>query len=161
MKTCLLPPVKLSQISADQHSTLYAMFSSTIPGPFQDLFQACLGFARKLYQRPGLYCRLEGKLRDKFFNFQTGSPGKFPGKRKSPSDYRRNQRRRKPPRKGMPTPGNHRVGSVAPGDLQETERINIFPGIILSSIQSNCTLVKTFILSHKYTTAGQSRKFYL
>ena len=35
-----------------------------------------------------------------------GSPGIFPGKRKSPSDYRRDQRRRKPPGKRMPTPGN-------------------------------------------------------
>ena len=30
--------------------------------------------------------------------------------------YRRDQRRRKPHGKGMPTPGNHGVGSVAPGD---------------------------------------------
>ena len=56
------------------------------------------------------------KLGDTFFSFQTGSPGNFPGKRKSPSDYRRDQRRRKPPGKGMPTPGNYGVSSVAPGD---------------------------------------------
>ena len=80
----------------------------------QDLFKDCLGFARQ--QSPGLYCRLEVKLGENYFNFQTGSPGKFSGKRKSPSDYRRGQRRRKPPGKGVPTPGNHLVGSVAPGD---------------------------------------------
>ena len=78
----------------------------------QDLFYACLGFPRPLSQIPGVYCRLEVKLGDKFFSFHTSSPSK----RKSPSDYRRGQRRRKPSGKGMPTPGNHWVGSVAPGD---------------------------------------------
>ena len=43
------------------------------------------------------------------FKSKTENPGKFPGKRKSPSDYRRD-RKRKPPGKGMPTPGNHEVG---------------------------------------------------
>ena len=54
---------------------------------YQDLFQVCLGFARQLSQIPGLYCRLKVKLGDKSFNFQTGTPGKIPGKRKSPRDY--------------------------------------------------------------------------
>ena len=111
--TCLLTPLKMTPLSADQHLTLNTMVSSTSP-QYQNLFQAC--FARHLPQSPGLYGRLEVKLGDKLFNFKTGSPGKFPVKRKSPSDYRRDQRRRKPPGKGMPTPGNHGVGSVAPGD---------------------------------------------
>ena len=83
----------------------------------QDLFKNCLGLPRQLSQNPGLYCRLEVKLGENsnFFQFQTGRPGKFPGKRKSPSIYRRDQRRRKPPEKGMPTPGNHGVGFVALG----------------------------------------------
>ena len=59
---------------------------------------------------------MEVKLGDKPFYFQTGSPGKFPGKTKSPSDYRRDQRRRNPTGKGKPTHGNHGLGSVAPGD---------------------------------------------
>ena len=88
----------------------------------QDLFKDCLSFARQLSQSPGVYCKLEVKLGENFFKFQTGSPGKFPGKRKSPSDYRRDQRRRKPPGKGMPTPGNHGVGSVAPGDPTRAQK---------------------------------------
>ena len=66
-------------------------------------------------QSPGLNCRLEIKLGENSFNFQTGSSGKFPGKGKIPSGYRRDQRRRKPGGKGMPTTGNHGVGSLAPG----------------------------------------------
>ena len=82
----------------------------------QDLFKDCLGFARQLSQSPGVYCKMEVKLGENSFKFETGNHGNFPGKRKSPSDYRRDQRRRKPPGKGVPTPGNHGVGSVAPGD---------------------------------------------
>ena len=82
----------------------------------QDLFKDCLVFARQLSQSPGLYCRLDLKLGENSFKLQTGKPGKFPGKRKSPRDYRRDQRRRKAPGKGMPTPVNHTVGYVAPGD---------------------------------------------
>ena len=108
--TCLFPPVKLTPISADQYSTL-TMVSNIFP-QYQDLFQACLGFPRQLSQSPGLYCRLEVKLGDSSFNFQTGTPGKFPDKRKSPSDYRRDQRRRKHPGKGINTPVNHGVGYV-------------------------------------------------
>ena len=73
----------------------------------QDLFKDCLGFARQLSQSHGLYCRLEVKLGENFFKLQTGSTGKF-----HDSDYRRDQRRRKPSGKGMSTPGNHGVGSV-------------------------------------------------
>ena len=58
-------------------------------------------------------------------NFQTGSPGNFPDKRKSPSNYRRDQRRRKPSGKGVPTPGNHGACSVAPGDPTEVQTGNI------------------------------------
>ena len=87
----------------------------------QDLFKDCLGFARHLFLSPGLYCRLEVKLGENSFNFQTVSPGKFCGKRKSPSDYRRNQRRRNHPGKGMPAPGKHGAGSVAPGVLLEAQ----------------------------------------
>ena len=65
-----------------------------------DLFKDCLGFARQMSQSPGLYCRLEVKLEKKSLNFQTGSPKKFPGKRKSPSDYRKDQRRRNPLERG-------------------------------------------------------------
>ena len=88
----------------------------------QDLFNDCLGFARQLSQSPGVYCRLEVKLGENFFIFQTGSPSKFPGKRKSPSNYRRDQRRKKPPGKGMPTPGNQGVSSVAPGDPTRAQK---------------------------------------
>ena len=101
------------------------MFPNTYPQS-QDLFQACLGFARQLSKSPGLYCRLEVKLGDNFFNFQTGSPGRFPGKRKSPSNYRRDQRLRTPPDKEIPTPGNHGAESVAPGDPTGA-RNGIFP----------------------------------
>ena len=100
-----------------------------MPGPILRL-----GFARQLSQRPGLYCRLEVKIGENSFNFQTGSPGNFPDKGKSPSDYKRDQRRRKPCEKGMPTPGNHGVGSVALETLQE-QRWNNFLGSILSSLQ--------------------------
>ena len=82
----------------------------------QDLFKDCLGFARQLSQSPGLYCKLKVKLGVNSFKFETGNPGKFPGKRKSPSDFRRDQKRKKPPGKEMPTPGNQGVSSVSPGD---------------------------------------------
>ena len=62
------------------------------------------------------------KLGENYFNFQTGSPGNFPGKRKSPSDNRRDQRKRKSPGKGVSTPGNLGVGSVAPGDCTEAQK---------------------------------------
>ena len=88
----------------------------------QDLFKDCLGFARQLSQSPGVYCRLEVKLGENSFTFQTGSPFKFPGKRKSPSNYRRDQRRRKPGGKGMPTPGNQGVSSAAPGDPTRAQK---------------------------------------
>ena len=74
----------------------------------QDLFKDCLGFARQLSQSPGVYCELEVNLGENSFKFMNGSPGKFPGKRKSPSDYRRDQRRKKPQGKGILTPSNHR-----------------------------------------------------
>ena len=54
----------------------------------QDLFKDCLGFARQLSQNPGLYCKFEVKLGENSFKFETGNSGKFPGKRKSPSDYK-------------------------------------------------------------------------
>ena len=101
------------------------MISSTSP-QYQDLFQACLGFASQLSKSPGLNCRLEVKLGDKSFNFQTGSTGKVPGKKKCPSDYKRVQRRRKPPRKGMPTSGNYGVGSVSPVDSTGAQNKKIF-----------------------------------
>ena len=63
------------------------------------------------------------------FNFQTGGPGKLPDKRKSPSDHKRDQRRRKPPGNGIPTPGNHGLGSVAPGDPTGGQKgIIFYPG---------------------------------
>ena len=88
----------------------------------QDLFKDCLGFARQLSQSPGVYCRLEVKLGENSFIFQTGSPGKFSGKRKSPRDYRRDQRRKNPPGKGMPTPGNQGISSLAPGDPTRVQK---------------------------------------
>ena len=88
----------------------------------QDLFKDCLGFARQLSQSPGVYCKLEVKLGENSFKFETGNPGKFPGKRKSPSDYRRDQRRKNPPGKEMPTPGNHGVFSSAPGDHTRAQK---------------------------------------
>ena len=78
----------------------------------QDLFKDC----------PGVYCKLEVKLGENSFKFKTGNPGKFPGKRKSPSNYRRDQRRKKPLGKGMPTPGNHGISSVAPGDPTRAQK---------------------------------------
>ena len=50
----------------------------------QDLFKDCLGFSRQLSQSPGVYCKLEVELGENSFTFQTGSSGRFPGKRKSP-----------------------------------------------------------------------------
>ena len=35
----------------------------------QDLFHACLGFTRQLSQSPGVYCRLEVKIGDRFVSF--------------------------------------------------------------------------------------------
>ena len=147
--TCLL---KLTSISADQQSTestQYNMVSNTSPQS-QKLIQASLGLARQLSQSPGLYCRIEVKLGENPFNFQTdGSPGKFPGtfpgkfpgefpgKRKSPSDYRRDPRRRNHLGKGTPpTPGNNGVGSVVPG-FPTGARNGIYfpPSLILSSMQ--------------------------
>ena len=69
-----------------------------------------------------MYCKLKVKLGENSFKFETGNPVKFPGKRKSPSDYRRNQRRKKPPGKGVPTPGNHRVSYLAPGDPTKAQK---------------------------------------
>ena len=100
------------------------MFPTTSP-QYQDLFKDCLGFARQLSQTPGAFCKLEVKLGENSFSFQTGSPGSFPGKRKSPSDYRRDQRRRKSPGKGMPTPGTQGVSSAAPGDTTKAQRRTI------------------------------------
>ena len=96
------------------------------PSPFlnsqsHDQLLACLGFASQLSQNPEVYCKLEVKLGDKVFSFKTRSPGNLPGKRKSLSDYRRDQRRRRSPGKGMPTPGNHGVGSVAYRDYTGTQ----------------------------------------
>ena len=88
----------------------------------QDLFKDCLGFARQLSQRPEVYCTLEVKLGENSFKFETGNPGKFPGKRKSPSDYRRDQRRKKPPGKEMTTPVNHGKSSAAPGDHTRAQK---------------------------------------
>ena len=88
----------------------------------QDLFKDCLGFAKQLSQTPGAYCKLEVKLGENSFTFQTGSPGIFPGKRKSPRDYRRDQRRRKPPGKRMPTPGNQGVTPAAPRDPKRAQK---------------------------------------
>ena len=113
---------------------------------YQDLFQACLGFARQLSQSPGLYCRLEVKLGDKLFNCKTGSCGKYcgryPGKRKSSSNFRRDQRRRKPPGKGMSTPGNHGVGSVAPRDSTGAQSAIIFSP---ASSSPPCSITVTWL----------------
>ena len=98
----------------------------------QDLFNDCLGFARQLPQSPRLYCRLNVKRGENSFNLQTGSPGKLPGKRKIPSHYRRDQRRRNHPGKGMPTPGKHWTGSVAPG---VPVGVQIRPSFIFTSMQ--------------------------
>ena len=74
---------------------LYTMFPNTSTQS-QGLFKDCLGFARQLFQSPGLWCKLDLKLGENSFIFQTGNPGNFPGKRKSCSNYRIYQRRRKP-----------------------------------------------------------------
>ena len=84
-----------------------------------NLFTDCLGFARQLSQSPEVYCKLEVKLGENSFKFETVNSGKFPGRRKRPSNYRRYQRRKKPPGKGMPTPGNHRVVLQLLETLQE------------------------------------------
>ena len=103
----------------------------------QDLFKDCLGFTRQLSQNPGVYCKLEVKLGENSFKFETGNLDKFSGKMKSPSDYRRDQRREKPPGKGMPTPGNHRVSSAAPGYPTRAQKgvSNFLSSSILSSMQ--------------------------
>ena len=46
------------------------MLPNTSP-QLQKLFQACLGFARQLSSSPGLFCKLEVKLEENSFNFQT------------------------------------------------------------------------------------------
>ena len=92
--------------------------STQIPGPIQRL----PWFLRQLSQSPGVYCKLEVKLGENSFTFQTGSPGKFPGKRKSHSDYRRDPRRRKRGGNGVPTPGNQGVSSTAPGDPTRAQK---------------------------------------
>ena len=85
----------------------------------QDLFTDCLGFPRQQSQSPGVYCRLEVNLGENSFKFETGNPGKFHGKfhgkRKSPNDYRRDQRRNKPP-------GNQGVSSAASGDPTKAQK---------------------------------------
>ena len=48
----------------------------------QDLFKNCLGLPGQLSQNPGLYCRLEVKLGENYFNFQTEKPGNFLAKGK-------------------------------------------------------------------------------
>ena len=87
------------------------------------------------------------KLGDNSFSFQTGSPSRFPGKRKSPSGYRRDQRRRRPPDKGMPTPGNHGAESVAPGGPTGA-RNGIFPPASSSLLCSRTVLWKKHLFSH-------------
>ena len=93
----------------------------------QDHFQDCLGFARQLSKSPGVYCRLEVKVGENSFFFQTE---KIPGKRKSPSDYRRDFRGKQP--LGVTTtPGEKGVG--APGRskgalLKLLPAAELFPG---------------------------------
>ena len=110
-------------------STIDKAVHTIFPNTFtqsQNVFKDCLGFAKQLSQSLGLYNRLEVKLGENSFKFQTGSHGKFPdmfpSKRKSPSYYRRDQKRKKPPGKGMPTHGNQGVSSVAPGDPTRAQK---------------------------------------
>ena len=100
----------------------------------QGLFKDFLGFAQHFSQSPGLYCRLDVKLGENYFNFQTGSHGNFPGTWKSPSYYRRDQRKRKPPGKGVSTPGNQNRFCSSWKPYRSTERKN-FIGTILYSLQ--------------------------
>ena len=39
----------------------------------QDLFKDCLGFAKQLFQSPGVFCKLEVKLGENSFKFETGN----------------------------------------------------------------------------------------
>ena len=106
--TCLFPQVKLTPISADQHSTLYTMVSNPSP-QCEDLFQACHGFARQLSKSHAVYCRLEVKLVDKSFNFRTGSPGKFPGKGKVQATTGKTREEGNLLKRGIPTPVNQKL----------------------------------------------------
>ena len=105
---CLL--LSLGLMGARPYNTIHHVSNHlySISGPIQRL-----PWLRKA-AAPELYCRLEAKLGEHSFNFQTGSLGKFPGKRKRPSDYRRDQRRRTLPGREMATPGNHGAVSVSP-----------------------------------------------
>ena len=92
---------------------VYTMFPNTSTQS-QDLFKDCLGFARQLSQNPGLYWKLEVKLGENSWQVSW--------QKEKSSDYRRDQRRKNPPGKEMPTPGNHGVFSSAPGDHTRAQK---------------------------------------
>ena len=95
------------------HNTIHHVSKHlhSISGPIQRLpwiRKAALPEAWLILRTGGKTWRLSCKFPD-------WSLGKFPGKRKSLMDYRRDQRKRNHPGKEMPTPGNHDAGSVSPG----------------------------------------------
>ena len=48
----------------------------------QDLFKDCLGFAKQLSQSSGVYFKVEVKLGENSFKFETGNPDIFVAKGK-------------------------------------------------------------------------------
>ena len=94
--------------------TVYTMLPNTIPsipGPIPSL-----PWLRKAaVPESWIILQTGGDTWKYSFNFQPGSFVKFPGNRKSPSDYRRDQRKRTLPGRRLPTPGNYGAVSVAPG----------------------------------------------
>ena len=97
--TCLCQLVKLTPTSADSTKNHDFQHLSSIPGPIPRLPWLC----KEAVSESWPILQNGGESRNTFFSFKTRSPGNFPVKRKSPSDYRRDQIRSKPPGKVMPT----------------------------------------------------------
>ena len=83
----------------------------------QDLFHACLGFARQLSQSKN--CKLEVKLWDKFSRFKPRSPSNLLEKKEKSQRLLKRPEKKETPVKGMPTPCNHGAEFAAPGDPTE------------------------------------------
>ena len=143
-----MQPVKLTPISANRTHQHDSQHLFSIPRSIPNL--PCLCKAEVQESWSILINRLE-----------SGSTSKFPVKRKSPCDYRRDQRRRNPLGKGWLLLVTMEQVLLTLGSLQE-HRMEDFPQLhLLHVVQRRGTLVMTFILYHKYTSAGRSLKFYL
>ena len=122
--------VKLTPISAD--STKHHDSQHLSKNPRTYYFNSCLGFTRQLSQSPGVYCRLEVKLEDKFFVSRLEVLAIFRAKGK----VERLQERLEKKKKGcLQLVTMKYIGSVAPGDPYKSTQWNISPSFILSSMQ--------------------------